>query len=226
MLSALVDEARPQVDVPVVGTDATGTIQVTLAPDWLPVSISLDPAWRGEVGAQGLAGAVSDACREAITARLNIAGSLDVEQLMQQINSIVEYMGGDGPPPAFAEMTAQSGAPDRAAPAIDRLLRESQARGDDLLLGAGRPLTGAAASGRLTLTARPMEITCEADADWVGRQETDQLAAALASAVASLRADRDAAMPSPPAGATPEALLAEARARLLRAVNAVLPDPQ
>ena len=203
-LRRLLDEARAELPGRVWSADTTGTVRVALGEDGLPEAFAVATNWRGAVGVEGFAAAVTQACRTAVTGVDEPGGTAQVAPSVRHLLSMLEYLGGTGePPPGIAlgrvdppEEQAHTPAtgPLWTAPLLDELHATAQAMAgvDDLVQAAQRAPVGSGAHGRLTLTAGEA-VTCTADPEWLGRQEAAELEAALASAVSSLRAARQAA---------------------------------
>ena len=176
-------------DLGATGRDPTGAVTLVVDADGLAVSITLHPDWRRLVGAHGLAPAVSQAGRDAVESR-------------RDIDEAGPY-GWEGEHAAWeAEQAARQRTDDigSIAERIWRAFDVTERLTQRLREGAD---TGTSGLGRLSLTFDPSDaLVCQADAEWVGQQDTAQLEATLASALESLRSRRD----------TTEALWAQARA--------------
>ncbi|WP_345629640.1 hypothetical protein [Rugosimonospora acidiphila] len=237
-LRRLIDDARASVPSPFHGADSTDTIRVSLGEDGLPQAFTVAANWRSALGVDGFAPAVDEACRNAALASFEVAGTADVTRSVEQIRSVMEYLEGSaGPPPGIPMRPPAAPAADRAEPSngpiwtdamLDQLLATTDAMGSvgDLVAAAEGEHLGAAAAGRLRLTAGAM-ITCTADSDWLGRQDSTEIEAALAVAAASLRAARDTAEAAlSQALSAPERLQAEIQARRADAAGwATRPPP-
>ena len=208
-LRRLLDEARAQLPGRVWSADATGTVRVALGEDGLPEAFAVAANWRSAVGVEGFAAAVTQACHNAVTGVDEPGGTAQVAPSVRHLLSMLEHLGGTGEPPPGIALGRLDRPDDRAttptvatpaagplwtAPLLDELHATAQAMAgvDDLVQAAQRAPMGSGAHGRLTLTAGEA-VTCTADPEWLGRQEAPDLEAALASAVSSLRAARQAA---------------------------------
>jgi hypothetical protein len=121
-----------------------------------------------------------------------------------RVNAVMNYLGSDGPPPpGLPQSSATSGSIDalfhadarRSMAEIvgDLAALSDSVSFDDALRAAPTRYTGSGGLGRLTLTLdATAAVTCAADAEWVGRQETEDLRTALSAALESLRAARNA----------------------------------
>jgi hypothetical protein len=178
-LRGLVAEVASMSEVDV--TDPSGQVRVVLAPDGLPERIELGDDWRRVVGAEGFAEAVTRACRSGAEDR---SGTLEAAMTgsgwVDRAAAVMAYIGGEGPEPPDLPRRSQAatvGAPRQLAEVLV-----------DLMAEPGK-YTGVGGHGRLSLTLELTgAVTCAADPEWVGRQETDELRDALTSALASLHA--------------------------------------
>jgi hypothetical protein len=158
---------------------------VVLSADGLPASIRLDAAWRRLVGAEGLAAAVTEAGRNAVEAQWDVG---DVE-VAEQADAVAALLAGEGARPPAPPADQPLHYPPSLAEDVMQAWDATTSLRDRIDLGED---AGSAALGRLTLTFSPSDaLVCEADVEWVGQQDTDVLAAALGSALASLRAARE-----------------------------------
>jgi hypothetical protein len=165
-----VGKASTVTSAPGEATDASGSIRVVLAPDWLPRSIEVGPEWRRRVGCDGFAGAVTDAC-------LFAAATLHAATVPSRVNVLI--------PPLEEALTDIAWAtldPDayRAPPAP-----------------AGGPPANGRLALRVSLFGT---LRCAANPDWVNRQEHQDLNHALAAAVADIRANLSGRSRPPAAG--------------------------
>jgi hypothetical protein len=163
---------------PATGRDAREAVTVVLADDGLPKSMEISQDWRRLVGAEGFAAAVTEASEKAAEARLT-ASTADTPPWTGPVTA------PPNPPPVSRSMHFTSWM-------IDDVIRAFEAtKGLAERNRRGITLTASAALGQLTLTEGTIgNLVCEADSGWVGQQNTESLTAALATAVASLRAER------------------------------------
>lgn len=186
----------------ITGSDASGAITVALGEDGLPERIDLDDGWRRAVGAEGLAAAVTRACGGATQARFDVMAAASQSGWTARVSAAFAYIDGEGPEPPGLPSADDAQAASPYVPELSGLLADivasDLAEGTDAVARAGPPqYSGSAGVGRLTLTLDATgKLTCEADPDWVGRQETQDLRDALASALAGLHAERRAASTS------------------------------
>jgi DNA-binding protein YbaB len=204
-LEDLVADLRGQLGGHAEGRDATGAVRVVLAPDGVPETITVDADWRRLVGAEGFAEAVTEGCQNAALAGLAGGTTPEMDRLVRRADELMAYLSGDGPPPPgmpLAEPRAtpvETIGPERplwTAAAAESILAELDGVGsvDDVVRAAKQGYSGSAGNGRLTITLSAAgTVGCEADPDWVGRQDADELNRALASALNSLQAEREAA---------------------------------
>jgi hypothetical protein len=235
-LRDLVEESRSSVAEPVDGTDTSGSVRVVFASDGLPERIELDEDWRRGVGAEGFGAAVTQACQGAMAAYSTaLDHAAERTGWLDRVNKVMNYLGSDGPPPP--------GLPPPQSPAtsVDTLSRTDPRRSlaeivgdlaalsdsvsfDDALRAAPPKYTGSGRLGRLTLTLdATAAVTCTADAEWVGRQETEDLRTALSAALESLRADRSAGDAAQAAAAARPGMIA---AEVTSLIDRTLAAPQ
>jgi hypothetical protein len=178
------DPWGPVAVVRISGRDPTGAVVVVLDSRGLPESIDLAPNWRRLVGAEGLAAAVTQAGHHAVEAR----NEADAPQLRAWLHEVTEAVANAHPEDAPVRSMPSHFTPERAeliSRAFEATLRLEERR----LRGAAGG--GTVGQGRLTLSLDDQDcLVCEADAEWVGRQDPDELSVAFDSALASLRADR------------------------------------
>lgn len=187
-------------------SDASGAVRVVLADDGLPESITVDGGWRGLVGSEGFAAAVTEACRGAMTTPAQDEATVPADRPVDdawrdRVDGIVAFIEGSAGPPAGLR-TAGTGPvrPRPFADIVDEVIRAADATTS--LLADENPdgsAEGTAALGRLSLTISPFGVvTCSADPAWVGRQETAALADALAVALRSARTRQAASLLASP----------------------------
>lgn len=182
------------------GTDATGSVHVTLAADGMPEAITVDEDWRRLVGVDGLAQAVTEAWQTAALTSVESLDSPAAQSLSPHVDAILAYLGGDGPPPPGMRVGSPPPTTDDddgesvgqqwPSDVLDEVNRVIDRLGSE---GADHTRKGSGAHGRLTLAVTATEgVVCEVDAEWLHRQDTQSLNEALASAVLSLRGEWDA----------------------------------
>jgi len=190
---------RPGADG-ITGSDASGVVTVSLGAAGLPERIDLDDGWRRAVGVDDFAAAITQACGGAHRARFD---ATDADSgWMAEVSAVLAYIDGEGPEPRSLPQGEGTHTASPHLPDLSGLLADVVAA--DLMEDAGRAAEagpprycGSAGAGRLTLTLDATgKLICEADPDWVGRQETRDLRDALASALAGLHAERRAAATS------------------------------
>jgi hypothetical protein len=181
-------------------TDASGAVRVTLGPDGLPASISVDEDWKRYLRADRFAGAVRQATDAAALHR-----TLALAQALPNWPAVAA--------PAVPEGEIE---PVPAAPAHRRDLSGVRPRDPGnviaealtILDSGGRPAeappprgVGSAAFGKLTiaLTIGGLE-SCTADPQWVAQKTGEELTDAFAAALTTARADLANAVASSPAG--------------------------
>jgi YD repeat-containing protein len=182
------------------GTDPSATIRVVLADDGIPESIDLSDDWRRAVGATGFAAAVTEACRAAVDDRNNdLTAAAEQSGWLERSRVLMRYVNDGGPEPPelpagrpLAPERVSGGAPVDSRSA-DRLVAElmdsiETVPNPDASGTLGRTQTATAAQGRLSLSWDATgRVSCEADPDWVGQREPDELREALATALTDLR---------------------------------------
>jgi hypothetical protein len=186
-----------------IGTDSSGSVGVALGADGLPERIDLDDGWRSTVGAEGLAAAVTAACRGAVQARSHaLSTAADQSGYIDRATAVFAYMSGRGPEPpdlprSSGSPTGPASMPDLSDIAADIVASDLTDRVETALQAGPPQYSGSAGLGHLTLTLDPSgTLTCDADPDWVGRQETHVLRETLSTALAGLHAERRAAATS------------------------------
>ncbi|BCB88314.1 hypothetical protein [Phytohabitans suffuscus] len=165
------------------GSDRTGTVHAVVGRDGIPESFVVDPGWHRALGATGLAGAVAEACAAAGTAAWEASAPSGADP-REWFTRLHRAFTEDAPAPRPAPAHRQPRPLDAVvADALDHL--------GPILAGLGGTgsATGTAAGGRLSLTLDPAgSVSCEADPDWVSRQEAGELGEALDRALAAARA--------------------------------------
>jgi hypothetical protein len=188
-----VDEGAPRLRQE--ATDATGTVRVVVATDGLPESIEIGEDWRRTVGSEGLAAAVSEACKNAVFASAEgdatpVAEPVetDREAVLERADQIVAYVEGAGPlPPGVATLDIAQVHPRSLSRIVDELLQAADAV-DSLGTQWVMEEPPSDGHGRISLTVGPFGlVSCTADPDWVGRRETTELMDDLAAALRSAR---------------------------------------
>jgi len=185
----------------ITGSDPSGAVTAVLGADGLPERIDLDEAWRRSVGTERLAAAVTQACTGAIQANLDMVATTEQSGWAARLSAVFAYVDGKGPEPpdlpAAGSTRASPFMPDLSGLLAD-IVASDLAEGAEAVAQAGPPqYSGSAAAGRLTLTLDAAgQLTCAADPAWVGRQETQELRDAIATALAGLHAERRAAATS------------------------------
>jgi len=232
-LLAGVPAADAEVDAPRErreATDTSGAVRAVAAPSGLLESVELDDDWRRLVGSEGLSAAVEEACRNALAPRDDEAAAAepapdDRRARLDRADQVLAFVEGTGEPPADVPGVDISRVRPRPyAEIVDEVYRaidvaDSIAAQWDLPDSA----EGTAPAARLTLTVAPFGlVSCTADPEWVGRQETADLNDALRDAVRSLS--------SGPAGQLTGSPLAALNAlpdltRVLTELQALIADP-
>jgi hypothetical protein len=186
-----VGRASTVTSAPGEATDASGSIRVVLAPDWLPKSIEVGPEWRRRVGCEGFAGAVTDAC-------LFAAATLHAATAPPQADGPHR----DGRPGQHGPSAAPDVTNILMRPLEDVLTDLAAATlGPDAHPTPPTPAGGPPANGRLALSVSLLgTVRCAANPDWVNRQEHQDLNHALAAAVADIRANLPGRTQPPSAG--------------------------
>lgn len=186
----------------ITGNDPSGAVTAVLGADGLPERIDLDDAWRRGVGSERLAAAVTQACNGAIQANLDVVAAAEPSAWAARLSAVFAYLGGEGPEPPDLRAADHAPAASPYMPDLSGLLADivasDLAERAEAVAQAGPPhYSGSAAAGRLTLTLDAAgQLTCAADPEWAGRQGTEELRDAIATALAGLHAERRAAATS------------------------------
>jgi hypothetical protein len=177
-------------------TDTSGAVRVVVAPNGLPESIELDDDWRRLVGAEGLAGAVEEACHNALTT--GDEEPAPAGDRATRIDEVLAFVEGTGElPPGVPGIDVSQVRPRPYAEIVDEVFRAIDVA-DSVTAQFEVPETGEdTATRRIALSVAPFGlVSCTADPDWVGRQETADLNDALRSAVQSLQSGPAASLGS------------------------------
>jgi hypothetical protein len=225
--------AEPTTRLPDV-VRATEAVSVVLAADGLPSHIEVSPQWRRTTGAADFARMVTEVWRQAATEHAEaVAGSMSASGWTDRIADLFASLSEPGLPPGPAPRVAAPApwaAAPRAAPphhgsarsleAIVADLVAASAALDNLAASVHEPsagtVVGTGGRGRIELRVDASgAVSCAVDPDWVAGRDAPELNAALAAAVAELRASRDAGT------AVPQRLL-EANAQLAADLQALM----
>ncbi|HEY7224477.1 MAG TPA: hypothetical protein VH561_12940 [Micromonosporaceae bacterium] len=164
-------------------TDATGSVRASTDADGVLGSIELSSDWRLLVGAERFAGAVTEACQNAVQAGVMAwAKVAEKTGLDRRLREVLEYLDGTAAPPSWMQARGPR-------PPFPTASMSAATESDDLraALTTGES-SGVAAQGKLTVTIDLAGVaTCQADPGWVSRQNTAQLNENLAAALASAR---------------------------------------
>jgi hypothetical protein len=214
---------------------ATEAVTVVLAPDGLPSRIEVSPQWRRIAGAADFARMVTEVWRQTAAEHAEaVAGSMSASGWTDRIADLFASLSESGLAPRVAAPAPRTAAPRTAAPrtaaphngsarsleAIVADLVAASAALDNLAASVHEPsagsVVGTGGRGRLELRVDASgAVNCAVDPDWAAGRDAAELNAALAAAVAELRASRDAGT------AVPQRLL-EANAQLAADLQALM----
>jgi hypothetical protein len=176
------------------GLDATGAVRVVIGADGLPLSIDVVDDWKRNVRPAAFAQAVQSAYRAGSNKRLKawLTAFNDAD-----LSMALEIAASTSPPPPPAPRPVEGPRPRDPGAFAEELLQLAAAVDTDL---ETPPPRGEGVFGKLTLTLTPTTLLCAVDEFWVSDRSGAELTTALASALASARADLDKVAASNPLG--------------------------
>jgi hypothetical protein len=180
----LIHDFQGQMPRTVQATDPSGTVQVTLDADGLPLSFEVDDGWSRSLHPTAFGDAVKAAFTAATTRRL-----ADWAQLLETIG---EPGADDGERPVAPQqfqppIQADGQRPREVGELLNELL-DITADLETLAEPGVRQATGSNASGMLTLTiASDAALSCSVDQAWASDKSGEELTAALNTALAEAR---------------------------------------